>query len=299
MNEIEKFWHDANEASELFSRVPAAFPLKRDIASLKARWKAKDPNVCRINFDEENGGTTYELQFTKDQRTQLRKAYLDHRQSPKAVAGDPYFIKNMESDARVFVAIIEDWAKAIDDFESMTPESQKIRKRTLESIILSITKLDQSLAELDSSALGYWYANVVDALVVSGLQLSEADNRMASMLNHPLRAQVEAGELRQNLRFIISVIVSATSTASENLPKYSHTENDPRLRTAKALERLIIENQIPFDSSETGFSAICLRAMFDLAGADVEKMSYWLKKAEDDPDSFARFLQRMRDKYKD
>jgi hypothetical protein len=59
---------------------------------------------------------------------------------------------------------------------------------------------------------------------------------------------------------------------------------------------LVIENRIAFNSTENGFAAICLRGIFDLAGVEYDKVSYWLKKAEDNPESYARSLQQMRDK---
>lgn len=290
MDEIENFWRGHEETTDLFNRLPAAFPQKRDIAKLKARWDDGDRNVVKTDR-EEYGGVSYNLRFTPDQLSELERAYIAaHPGRPNAIRN----VDDVEFEASVFVRIIEGWADAIDDFDKLTPETQKDRKRTLNSISLSIMKLDQALSELDSEALGYWYGHVVDALAISGIQLSEADNRMSSMLNHPLRAVVEGGELRKDLRAVIGVIVKATESASEGLPKHNHAEHDPRLKTAKALEQLIIDHGIPFDSTETGFAAISLRAMFDLAGLDIEKVSYWLKKVEDDPDSYARFLLRMR-----
>lgn len=292
MDPIDDPYRKADEASDLMSRIPAAFPIKRDMAALKARWEAKDPNVMMID-NGAHGGTRYELQFTKEQRAELKRAYLRAR-PPRS--GQILGVDNNEFEADVFVRTVEEWAKAIGLFEAITPDNQKERKRAMESVKASLTKLDQALAELDSSALGYWYGHVVDALAKSVTQVSETENRLSSMLDNPLRAAVEAGEFRQELREILKVVVEATTAATDTLPKYDHTENDVRLKTAMRLERLIIEHGIPFNSSETGFAAICLRMMFELAGVEVEKVSYWLKKAEDHPDSYARFLQRLRDR---
>lgn len=52
-------------------------------------------------------------------------------------------------------------------------------------------------------------------------------------------------------------------------------------------------HQLPFEAKETGYAVQCLRAMFDLAGIDVEKPGYWIKKAIDDPDSHARWIEKM------
>jgi hypothetical protein len=56
------------------------------------------------------------------------------------------------------------------------------------------------------------------------------------------------------------------------------------------------EHQLPFDASEKGFAAQCMRAMFDLADINVEKVGYWIKKAIDHPDSDTRWLQGLRDR---
>jgi hypothetical protein len=62
------------------------------------------------------------------------------------------------------------------------------------------------------------------------------------------------------------------------------------------MERLMREHQLPFEANETGFAAQCIRAMFELADLDVEKVGYWIKKAIDHPDSDARWLQGLRDR---
>jgi hypothetical protein len=160
----------------------------------------------------------------------------------------------------------------------------------------ALTKLDQSLAALDSGALGYLYAKVADALAVAGIHLSEHDDRLVSIMHNPILAVAEAGEGRQHLRKIIGEIVQATNSASEDLPTFDRVENDPRLRVARQIERLMREHQLPFEANETGFAAQCIRAMFELADLDVEKVGYWIKKAIDHPDSDARWLQGLRDR---
>ena len=98
------------------------------------------------------------------------------------------------------------------------------------------------------------------------------------------------------MREAIARAVEATEKASSILPKFDRVQYNSRYTTAIALERLVIENTIAFTSTENGFAAICLRGIFDLAGVECEKVSYWLKKAEDNPESYARWLQQLKDK---
>lgn len=293
MDPVEEFQRKADEARELFFRYMATRPTKSgNAAALKNRWEAKDPNVTQCN--EGDGVFSYSLKFTKLQLAELKSAYV--RFHPRSADKNllTHEQDGVEFEAGVFVKTIEDWGAAIDVFRDNMPEEQKARKRSMESINVALLKLDQALAELDTDALGYWYGHVVDAVAKSGLQLSAADNRLVSMLNHPVRATVEGLELRRDLRAIINASVTATTAAADRLPKFDRVRYDPRYTTAVALERFIIEHSIAFDSTENGFAAICLRAMLDLAGVEYEKISYWLKKAEDNEDSHARWLQRMR-----
>lgn len=283
-----RFHRRAEEVRELSDRLRSVYPIRPDTTERARRWEAKDPNV--VKYDDGDGDVYYKLVFTDDQRNAVVKRYLAARTPP----ADSHF--HWRDEAAVFVGIIESWADSVDVFEAITPEAQKDRRRAMDSIANALMKFDQALSDLDSAALGFWYGNVVDALAVHGVQISEADNRLASMLREPFRATVEGGEMREQVRAIVDIAVEATRKAGENLPKFDHAENDWRLRRALAVERLILEHQIPFETTETGFAADVLRALFDLAGADVEKVSYWLKKAADHPDSHGRWLQSLRDR---
>lgn len=294
--EVRDFQKRADEALELFNRSAAAFPVKREVASLRARHDAADPNVIKIYHGEKDeDGVEYRLEFTDDQKTELHRVYLAARPRGDGVTPYPDENERAEFDASVFVGTIERWAGAIGEFQSTIPATQKERKRSMESASNAIMKFDQALDALDSAALGYMYAHIVDALAPRGVQLSPADNQITSMVDHPVRAMVEAGEFRARLRGIIEAVVEATKSASDTLPKHEHTENDPRYQAAANLEKVMVRTGLPFNSSETGPAATFLRAIFELGGIDIEKVSYWLKKVEDDPDNEAAFLKRMRD----
>jgi hypothetical protein len=193
IEQIILFQLRADEASDTMRRVARAYPIKRDEATLKARWEAKDPNI-RATADGE-GIVTYERQFTTAQIKKLENAYIANR--PPVDGNYPL---GWSDEAKVFVRIIEFWAASVDLFQAIAPPDQKARTRSLDSVANALTKLDQSLAALDSGALGYLYAKVTDALAVAGLDLSEHDDRLVSMMHNPILAVAEAGEGRQHLR---------------------------------------------------------------------------------------------------
>lgn len=281
------FQRRADEAHETTLRVARAFPVRRDVAALKARWQHKDPNIRATRDDK--GGVSYERQFTDAQTHELEEAYLASR--PRAPSGFSW-----AHEANVFVGIIEAWAASIALFQATTPPEQKNRVRSLRSVTNALTKLDQAPADLDSGALSFLYAKLADSLAAAGFQLSESEGRPGSMMDDPMRAAAEAGEGRKLLRVIIDQGVQAATSATKDLPTIDRVETDPRLGTVRRLERLMLEHQLPFEATEASYAAQCARAMFELADYKVEKVAYCLRKAIDHPDSHARWLQSLRER---
>jgi hypothetical protein len=281
MDQAKQFLQKADEARDLFYRGIKAFPLKSIDETLKARHEQRDPTVVKI--DHGDGVITYDLEFTNDQREKLEAEFK------KVASGF-----DVDDLADTFVSTIERYAKTALEFDARPLERQKQRERDIESVSVALRRLNEALSRLDSAALGHWYGHVVDALAKAGFEASPSDNQMVSMLNNPLRAMVEGGEMRAQMSAMLDVITEATTKSGSCLPKHDHAENDGRLKTALALERLILENRIAFEATETGFAAVCLRAIFDLAGIDVDRVSYWLKKAAEHPESFGKFIEKLR-----
>lgn len=267
-------------------RGALAYPIKQDVLALKKRHEAGDPNVVPY-FNSDGTVEFYKLEFTSEQKAKLIRAYR------VAIGGEPH---DSEMCAEIFADIIEGYAGSIPDYLEITPPIQKDRERAIDSFIVGIEKIDSALADMDSAALGWLYANMVDKFATEGIQISCDDGEIASMRNHPHQAMVEAGELRGRLRRIASSAAEAAANARDTLPKSERVENDPRFKMAQYLERQIIEEGIAFSTNETGFAAQCLRAIYELGGLEVEKVGSWLKKAADAPDSFTNSRQQMRNK---
>lgn len=283
---LNQMFTSADKMNDLMHRSFAVYPIRQNILELKKRHETGDKNVMAYR-DEHGAIDHYELKFTAEQSQELRRAYKDALGDRVPTAGQC---------EKVFVRILEAWGAAIPELMSVSPLPNKSRQRAIVSFANSMEKMDAALDELDGGGLGWLYANVVDKLSENGVRVSPDDMDIVSMKNHPIKAMVEAGEFRQELRKLTKAVVDAAVDAKENLPIIDRVENDPRFTTAKALERRIIEEGFEFSTSEVGFPAQCLRAIFELGGLDVEKVSYWLKKVAEDPDSYAKFRQRMQEK---
>lgn len=286
MNEHKKIIKHTEKILDLMHRGRSAYPIQQDQAYFKKRYLDGDKNIAAY-LDDSGCIDHYELKFTTEQKQDLERAYW--------TAVDKKIVFD-DSAAIVFVGILESWARSIPDYLKIAPPSHKERQRSIDSFIKGIEKIDTALAGLDSAALGWLYAKAADKLSEEGIRISPDDGEIVSMKNHPIQAQVEAGELRNEFRRLAKSLVEAATDARETLPQSERIENDPRMTMAKALERQIIENGIDFSITESGFPAQCLRAVFELGGLEIEKVGYWLKKAADDPDSYARFRRRMQEK---
>lgn len=286
MNSLIQFWKNADKAFDFVTRSATAFVIKENLIKLKNRHESGDKNVvpyinCSGHIER------YGIELTPEQRKELEIAY--HKAAEGRIPSD-------DDRIELFVGIIESWGSAMPRLLAIDNPTHKARHRSIDSFIAGVEKIDCALAEMDSSALGWLYANVTDKLALQGVQVSPDDSELVSMRAHRIQAQLEAAELRTILRGLARVVVDAAADTKETLPLIERGDNDPRMTTAKALERLIIEDGLEFSTAESGFPAQCLRAVFELGGLEVEKVSYWLKKAADDPDSYAKFQQRMQEK---
>lgn len=281
MDEIEKFLRGANEAAELFERSRVVLPVgklpgvKTHEAELERRWKAGDKNV--MAYLDNGTPTHFKLQLSQDKEKRLIEGYLAERQDGNVVDSATRL------EAEVFVRTIADHASSLPISEAVIPPNQKERKRTIESVAVTFDKLADSLDKLDSAALGWVFAIMEDSAAKVGLSLRPPGSDVVTLTSKPFLAMVEAGEVRQVITNFARQVGPSIRHACETLPKADR--DDPRLGAAYFLERQMIEHRLPFKAVETSYAAECLRTMYDLASYDVERVSYWLAKAADTPNS--------------
>ena len=260
MSPDEKFRHELSERLSLWGRLRAATSQNRRVVS---------PQKFPVGI-----------------RTELRSGYLRLRGN---AAGAPHW----KEEADIFVRTLEGWGRSIQLFKAATPAIQKLRKRSLKSLEMAILKIDEVLNDLDSEALGLLYANVACAIN----DAHPSDTSATPAADQHLRSVVEGLELRISLRETAGLLVSAILKTRDALPKFDYVANHPCLKTAQQLERLMLDHRLPFESREDGFAAQCLREMLSLSdpfGQEDKKVSYWLDKIVNSPDSYARFLQDVK-----
>lgn len=262
------FYVDSNG---LFERAQRLNRVTRDVAALKARHAAKDPNVC-VYCDANGIPERYSLRFTGEQCADLT-AMLN---AALPATNDPIVQQDKELGVCVLVRLLEDWGDGLMD--RFSQPDQKTRKRVIESFAKACERLDASMAELDSAAIGWVYANIADALAKAGYQLSPSDSGKTSMLNDPYVAQIEGGEAREALRELVGIVTGSARQAADTLPLHEMGDYHPRLLIAEGIKRQFAGLGIPFEVSEVGVAANCLRASLELGGQSVERVAYWLGK---------------------
>lgn len=294
-NEVEKavmgYLRRADEAMDMFYRAGETFPIaenpnvKKFQADLGRRWKEKDPHVAAYCEDEKGQPTRFELEFTKDERKVIINDYLAARNWDGFFGGD----KDKNYEANVFTGIIEGHASMMPVSDAIMPPKQKDRQRSVEAVANAFDRFTDSLNDLDSAALGWVFALAEEHAAKIGETLRTSGPDIPTLRNYPIRSMVEAGEIRQAIDAMARAIGPAIREAAKTLPKAERNDNDPRLHAAFAMERILAEHHIPFETRDSGFAASCLRAMLDLAGylddTETVNVSYWLKKVANTPDN--------------
>lgn len=292
---VRQFMRQSDEAQDLYFRGMLAFAsgsnqgVRKHQATLADRWKAGDRTV--IAYCDGNVITHYKAQITDEEKSRLVDLYMKERTdwSASSVSND-----DRNNQAELFVSTIADHGCEMAVSEALMPPNQKERTRSLNSVANAFDKFVDSLNELDSAALGWLFATMEDSAAKSGISIRASGPHVPSLKSSPIRAQVEAGEARQAVKQLSEAIGPAIREARKTLPKIDREENDPRLHAAFFLERQLQYHHLPFETTETSFSAECLRTMFDLGGYETDRVSYWLKKVADTPDNQVPYFGAVR-----
>jgi hypothetical protein len=210
----------------------------------------------------------------------------------RKITGRNYSDYHSENSSEVFLAILEGYAAAIPIFAKYKPPKQEIRKELLASLSLHLSESIDKIKKIDDAALGY-------ALWCGFEQMAKLGNE-ENPLAAGMAACFEAEILRETYIKDLEAFQLGVQKAAKNLPLHSlNTSGDDcewysmptELSTATAIEKLFIDNGLDFTLSESGFSAACLRAVFALGGLNIDRVSYWLKKAKNHKNSWSNFYK--------
>lgn len=293
LRDVERHLARADESADLFYRGCAAYPAGKNAnvnahyASLERRWKNGDKSI--VAYIEDGKPYKFEQQLTTEQRERWLGLYVAEALANE-VSND---YGSVNERASFFIGLMADHAFGMPVSEALSPPDQKDRKRSIESAAVAFEKFADSLNKLDSAALGWMFAVLEDKAASLGLTIRQGPD-VPSLTQSPMRAMVEAGEARLAFDEIAREIGPAMRKAAQTLPLVERNEADPRLHAAFVLERWLDHDGLPFETTETGFAAECLRTMFELAGYDTDRVSYWLKKVADTPDSEVPYFGRVR-----
>lgn len=265
-------FHLRSDPAAVFRRGMVASRFRRDEASLRRRADGGDPNVV-AHLDKDGSPERYAVEFTESQRSELAATLL----AALPTRAGPTSPMVVHEEVEIFVRVLETWGDALLDEAPML--DQKARKRAIASFISAFERVDQSLDGMDLHVLGWLYGNVADDFASAGSQLSPTDHDRVTNLDDGHMAQIEGAELRQELRWMAGVITTAAKRASETLPV--PPGGDARLNElVRGIRAQFDDLGIPFTSSESGAAAQCLRAVLELGGRPIDRVTYWLKKAE-------------------
>lgn len=219
------------------------------------------------------------LRFPDVVRRQIKEEYVKQKskQGWLGTRGD------LDDSAEGFINILESFSEAIPEFQKYEPPKQQRRKEQLRSIALHLSELAQQLAQLDSAALGYW------------VHCSETERERRTGEDGEQPGSYETMEEAFNLRAAILPMLNDLSLgaqiAQNTLPLYQF---DYYLKIALAVERQFWEHQLKFSVTETGLSAMCLRAIFEAGGLKDAAIKYWLKLARDNEESMTSLTAKLK-----
>lgn len=200
-----------------------------------------------------------------------------------------------ESEISIILKILEGHAYGITRYQQIEPESQQRRRERIESLAVHIEGVIEQLNRIDSAALGFvaWvgFREISeatgtpnefprgDAAIAKAYMWRESN--ISAMTHFALGVRKAAAILPQH----------AMNTSGKDSPWWSLPKE---LSAAMGVERLFYEQQLKFTISNSGLAAECLRAVYNLAGLEIDRVDYWLKKARDHFDSMTSCIARWR-----
>lgn len=228
-----------------------------------------------VTYFEDGKPIWSELEFDEDTRQRLKSRFIEEfkKKHPKA------FIREIEFEANVFVKILESHGNAIPELQKHTPPKQQRRKEQILSMAKALDRLVDQFKELDSAARGF--------AVWRGFEEVARTLKEENPLKPGMYAVEDVHEFKDDLITELSAFSLGLHNAAKELPEYDF--NIP-LRVAIWIEHRFFENRLDYTTSETGFAAECLRAVFNLGGLQIDRVGYWLASARKHSDSMISWI---------
>jgi hypothetical protein len=190
---------------------------------------------------------------------------------------------DLEFEVNVFIKILEDWSSAIPEFEQINPPKQQKRRENIKSLGSAILRCVKKFEALDSGAKGFvFFQGMQELSKVTGEPNPFPDDINTNFFVHAHMDEVS----EQLIAFANGVIKAGTELPEDPMPPIE-------LRMALWLEDIFFTYDFEFTTSQTSFSAECLRAILSLGGINKDRVDYWLSEARKNPDSMQQFKKRL------
>lgn len=218
-----------------------------------------------------------ELAFDNITEDRIKSLFIECLKDTKPSHLPEWFFLDTELDyeAEIFIRILENFATAIPMFEKYNSPKQQKRREAIRSMGLALLKSINQFEQIDSAARGFvfWRATEEMANVTGETNPFNNDMRTSYWIHHHKDDVIKE----------LKAFAKGIQKAADELPEAE--EKPIELRTALAIERQFSNYRLKFTTSETGFSAECLRAVLNLGGINKDRVGYWLKEARNHPES--------------
>ena len=239
--------------------------------------------------------------FSRETRTRLIQRFRE-----KYSKAHPGLIAPIRLQAE-FIRTLTLFGITIPVFQKFEHTRKQPGREQLQKLARQLASLSQCLREIEISTLGCATLHALEELQSKGFDFSEILEPYATPMERYL-AEYEPSRLpkvtqvdirkatrltyhvRKDVLPIIDALALGAQRASKNLPVSNYSS---KYDAAFSLRQLFADCAIPFTIGETGFAAECFRAIFSLAGLEMDRVSYWLKMAPNHP--FAGGLMYARD----
>lgn len=239
-------------------------------------WGLSKISGKRLEFDSVTKEMLYKRLFSA-----LKDQYTDQ--------------SSLDDTVVVIIGSMCGFAEYIVGLEKSKPERQQRRQERINSLATHMEGIIEQIKALDSPALGYAIYRGYDEISKDG----DIPNPFEPGLDSILQAEITQDS--KNIE-ILTKFALGMRKAVRDLPKhslntsgkdYSMYSQNVQLGPALALEDLFFRTGVKFTTSNSGLAAECLRAIYNLAGLDIDRVDYWLKRALDHPDSMKSFSEKM------
>lgn len=208
-----------------------------------------------------------------------RAAYLEAR---------PDGLRDADDDAEVYVSCLE---KMAGDTVRQ-PDKEKRRKERVEAFANALDRLVDAALAMDDPALGFviWRGLLQTAKDATNPDSARDTAEVEAIAGY--QSILNAYELQTQHANIFKTFAMGARLAIKELPPLDKKPFEEQ--TAKWIEDWLGRREIRFTTSDTGLAGESFLAVMELAGVPIDRASYWLGKAAQNPESWLNFMERIR-----